>query len=177
VFGSLVKQRSLGQDARSADWIIGAGLFTVNVNGVGIRSMKAPGTAYNDPVIGKDPQPDHMSRYVNTLEDNGGVHINSGIPNKAFYLAAYEIGGYAWEKAGKIWYVALSDRLNSTSSFQNAADLTHAVAGELYGANSLEQQAVKNGWAGVGITIGGSSNPGCLASLISIFRPNVSTRK
>jgi Zn-dependent metalloprotease len=177
VFGSLVKQRSLGQDARSADWIIGAGLFTANVNGVGIRSMKAPGTAYDDLVLGKDPQPDHMSKYVNTVSDNGGVHINSGIPNKAFYLTAYELGGNAWEKAGRIWYVTLSDRLNSTSKFQDAAELTYAVAGELYGANSLEQTAVKNGWAGVGITVGSSSNPGCLASLISVFRPNVSARK
>jgi len=176
VFGSLVKQRSLNQDARSADWIIGEGLFTANVHGVGIRSMKAPGTAYDDPVLGKDPQPDHMSKYVNTVNDNGGVHINSGIPNKAFYLIAYELGGYAWEKAGKIWYVALSDRLNSTSKFQDAANVTHAVAGELYGTNSLEQQAVKNGWAGVGITIGASGS-GCLAALISAFRPNASARK
>jgi Zn-dependent metalloprotease len=44
VFGSLVKQFSLNQTASAADWIIGAGLFTSNVNGVGIRSMKAPGT-------------------------------------------------------------------------------------------------------------------------------------
>ena len=43
-------------------------------------------------------------------KDNGGVHINSGIPNRAFYLAAVESGGYAWEKAGKIRYIALRDR-------------------------------------------------------------------
>ncbi len=68
VFGSLVKQYSLKQTAAQADWIIGEGLFTSNVNGVGIRSMKAPGTAYDDPVLGKDPQPAHMKDYVNTLE-------------------------------------------------------------------------------------------------------------
>ena len=56
VFGSLVKQRVLNQTARQADWIIGEGLFTTNVNGVGIRSMSAPGTAYNDPALGQDPQ-------------------------------------------------------------------------------------------------------------------------
>ena len=66
VFGSLVKQRLRGHNAAAADWIIGEGLFTPNVNGVGIRSMKAPGTAYNDPVLGKDPQPAHMNNYVNT---------------------------------------------------------------------------------------------------------------
>ncbi|HXQ37447.1 MAG TPA: M4 family metallopeptidase, partial [Anaerolineales bacterium] len=60
VFGSLVKQYQLNQIASEADWIIGSGLFTSNVNGVGIRSMKAPGTAYDDPVLGKDPQPAHM---------------------------------------------------------------------------------------------------------------------
>ena len=63
--------------------------------------MKAPGTAYDDPKLGKDPQPAHMDDYVDTFSDNGGVHINSGIPNKAFYLAATAIGGKAWEKAGQ----------------------------------------------------------------------------
>src|SRR5574341_2135080 len=60
VFGPLVKQRGIGQTAAQADWLIGAGLFTANVRGVALRSMKAPGTAYNDPVLGKDPQPAHM---------------------------------------------------------------------------------------------------------------------
>ena len=86
IFGSLVKQYKRGQTADQADWIIGEGLLTSNVNGVGIRSMKAPGTAYNDPVLGKDPQPANMKDYVNTSQDNGGVHINSGIVNHAFYL-------------------------------------------------------------------------------------------
>lgn len=155
VFGSLVKQYQLGQSADQADWIIGAGLLTENVNGIGIRTMKAPGTAYDDPVLGKDPQPAHMRDYVNTISDNGGVHINSGIPNHAFYLTAMEIGGNTWEKAGRIWYVTLRDKLTENSNFQQCADLTHQTAGELFGSGSLEQQAVKNGWAGVGISIGG----------------------
>ena len=53
-----------------------------------LRSMRAPGTAYDDDVLGRDPQPDHLRDYVETSDDNGGVHINSGIPNHAFYLAA-----------------------------------------------------------------------------------------
>ncbi len=170
VFGSLVKQRNLSQTVDQADWLIGAGLITPNVNGVALRSMKEPGTAYNDPVLGKDPQPGHMDNYVNTTSDNGGVHINSGIPNRAFYLTAMELGGFAWEKAGQIWYVTLRDRIQSTSNFQAAADLTHTVAGELFGVNSLEQQAVKNGWAGVGISVGGDTgggeSPGCVTSLL-----------
>lgn len=173
VFGSLVKQYQKNQTAAEADWIIGEGLFTPNVKGVGIRSMKAPGTAYNDPIIGKDPQPGHMNDYVNTVEDNGGVHINSGIPNHAFYITALEIGGYAWKKAGNIWYIALRDKLTATSNFQQAADLTFQVAGQLYGAGGAEQLAVQKGWAAVGITTGGSTSPtppptpgdGCLTAV------------
>ncbi|WP_242056926.1 M4 family metallopeptidase, partial [Planktothrix sp. FACHB-1355] len=150
VFGSLVKQRVLNQTVDEADWIIGAGLFTPNVNGVGIRSMKAPGTAYDDPVLGKDPQPAHMKDIYKGFEDNGGVHINSGIPNHAFYLAAMEIGGYGWEKAGKIWYVALKDRLRQRSNFKRSANNTIAIAGELYGVESMEQKAVRHAWQQVG---------------------------
>ena len=172
VFGSLVKQKLLGQSADQADWIIGEGLLTSNVNGVGIRSMKAPGTAYDDPVLGKDPQPAHMDNYVNTVSDNGGVHINSGIPNHAFYRIATELGGNAWEKAGQIWYVTLKDKLSSNSQFQDCANLTYQTAEELFGVGSLEQQAVKNGWAAVGITISDTPVPptdpggGCLESLL-----------
>jgi Zn-dependent metalloprotease len=157
------------------DWIIGAGLFTENVNGVGIRSMKAPGTAYDDPVLGKDPQPAHMKDYVNTISDNGGVHINSGIPNRAFYVTAVELGGFAWEKAGQIWYVTLKDKLDANSKFQDCANLTYQAAGELFGAGSIEQQAVKKGWADVGLTVGGGPTPepepggGCLSALLRLL--------
>jgi Zn-dependent metalloprotease len=162
VFGSLVKQRALGQTANQADWLIGKGLFTANVSGEAIRSMKAPGTAYNDPVLGRDPQPAHMSNYVNTANDNGGVHINSGIPNHAFYVVATELGGNAWEKAGRIWYITLRDKLQFSSNFQQAAALTFAVAGELYGTGSLEQAAVRKGWDAVGISVQEETEqPGC----------------
>lgn len=179
VFGSLVKQYHLNQDARSADWIIGQGLFTANVHGVGIRSMKAPGTAYDDPALGKDPQPATMAGYVTTTQDNGGVHLNSGIPNHAFYITAYELGGYAWEKAGRIWYTALNSKLTHTANFQDAANATYQAAGELFGANGLEQQAVQKGWNEVGITVAGTGNgggtgtqsPGCLSSLLAMFKP------
>ncbi len=165
VFGSLVKQMTLGQTADQADWLIGAGLLMPNIKGVALRSMKDPGTAYDDPVLGKDPQPADMAHYVNTINDHGGVHINSGIPNRAFYLTATQIGGNAWEKAGKIWYVTLTQMLQSNSTFQDAADKTYAVAGELYGAGSPEQAAVQAGWGGVGITV--NTGAGLLASPIS----------
>lgn len=151
VFGSLVKQRALGQTAAEADWLVGAGLFTEAVRGRALRSLKEPGTAYDDPVLGRDPQPAHMRDYVETDEDNGGVHVNSGIPNKAFYEVAVRLGGFAWERAGRIWYHALTERLSRRATFQEAADATLAAAVELYGLRSPEAQAVREGWAAVGI--------------------------
>jgi len=181
VFGSLVKQYKLQQTADQADWLIGQGLLTSNVKGVALRSMKAPGTAYDDPVLGKDPQPDSMSGYVNTTEDSGGVHINSGIPNRAFYETAVEIGGFAWQKAGMIWYKTLTDKLTVASNFQDAANLTFQTAGEIYGTESAEQNAVAKGWQAVGITVNASSGTptptptpqpqgsGCLTAALRIF--------
>ncbi len=153
VLGSLVKQYVMKQDADKADWLIGAGLFKKKVKGAALRSMKEPGSAYDDPVIGKDPQPGHMKDFVKTTSDNGGVHINSGIPNRAFYLTAIKLGGKAWEKAGMIWYVTLRDRLRENATFQDAAKLTYSVAGNLFGKGSPEQNAVANGWSGVGLQI------------------------
>ena len=151
VFGTMVKQWVLGQSVDQADWLIGAGLFTTAVTGVALRSMKDPGSAYNDSQIGKDPQPKNMANYLDMTEDNGGVHINSGIPNYAFYLAATSIGGNAWEKTGKIWYETLTKRLSPKSDFQSAADGTVSAAGDLFGQNSNEQKAVIDSWRRVGI--------------------------
>lgn len=149
VFGSLVKQRALKQDFAQADWLIGAGLLTARVKGVALRSMKTPGSAYNDPVLGKDPQPGHMRKYVQTNEDNGGCHINSGIPNRAFYLVAEQLKNSF--RAGHIWYVALRDRLRSRTNFREAANIITNVARELYGAKSKEQTAVRKAWGAVGL--------------------------
>jgi len=152
VFGSLVKQYHLGQDARDADWLVGEGLFTPEVHGVALRSMKAPGTAYDDPVLGVDPQPDHMKDYQRVFSDNGGVHINSGIANHAFYLAAVDIGGKAWETTGLVWYLALlSPRLRPTSGFREFAESTVSIAGQRYGATSDEAVAIRGAWTEVGV--------------------------
>ncbi len=156
VFGSLVKQRTLDQTALEADWLIGEGLFAPKVSGTALRSMRAPGTAYDDPILGKDPQPSHMSGYIETADDDGGVHLNSGIPNYAFFLAATAIGGRAWEKAGRIWYVALRDRLRHGSDFADAARLTTAVAADLHGASSPEVEAVLGAWRTVGVAVAGA---------------------
>jgi Zn-dependent metalloprotease len=153
VFGSLIKQWSKKQTAAKADWLIGEGLLTPKVHGTALRSMKAPGTAYDDPRLGKDPQPAHMKNYVKGSADNGGVHINSGIPNHAFYLLATELGGNAWDDAGKIWYDALCNRIRANSNFQDAATASIASAGALFGAGSKQQKAVQGAWSEVGIII------------------------
>ena len=152
VFGVLIKQHVLGQTAAEADWLIGADLLTPRIKGIGLRSMAHPGTAYDDPLLGKDPQPEHMRKFVITREDNGGVHINSGIPNRAFYLVAETLGGFAWEKAGRIWYDTLCDnRLGGEASFEQFAQLTLAHARHRFGAD--EARAVAHGWAEVGVKL------------------------
>jgi len=170
VLGSMVKQRFNDQKTDEADWLIGEGLFTSNVNAMGIRSMKAPGTAYDDPMLGRDPQPGHMDNYVDTTADNGGVHINSGIPNRAFYQLALELGGYSWEKAGLIWYRTLCEELDQTADFQAAADATYRVAGNLFGSGSSEQEAVYKGWQAVGIVPAGGNRRGCRGLISSAWR-------
>jgi Zn-dependent metalloprotease len=94
-----------------------------------------------------------MRDYVRTRFDGGGVHVNSGIPNHAFYRAATLLGGRAWEVAGKIWYHALTRRLRATSRFQQCADATFASAGELYGRGSAPHDAVREAWKAVGISV------------------------
>ncbi|MFC4471301.1 M4 family metallopeptidase [Streptomyces xiangluensis] len=151
VFGSLIKQYTLGQTAAEADWLIGAGLLAPRVTGKALRSMKEPGTAYDDDVLGKDPQPATMDDYVQTGRDNGGVHINSGIPNHAFYLAATTLGGNAWERAGQIWYDVLTGgELDSKANFSDFATLTITQARTAYGEGE-ELQAVTKAWERVGV--------------------------
>ena len=116
--------------------------------------MKAPGTAFDDPLLGKDPQPAHMKNYVRTFKDNGGVHINSGIPNHAFYLVATALGGFAWDKAGRIWYETLRDpQVKPLTGFTRFARRTLVQAGTMFGPESVESKAVKDAWNQVGIKI------------------------
>jgi len=154
VFGSLVEQYALTQSVSEASWLIGAGLFTDEVEGTALRSMKAPGTAYDDDVLGKDPQPAHLDDYVETDDDNGGVHINSGIPNRAFYLVAEALGGNAWERAGQVWYDTLGLDLAPAATFAQFAKATVRAAIRRYGEASAEADAVRAGWATVGVETG-----------------------
>ncbi|MFI1991735.1 M4 family metallopeptidase [Actinoplanes sp. NPDC020271] len=156
VAGSMIKQWSLKQTADQADWLIGSEIFTPSIDADALRSMKAPGTAFDNKLFGKDPQPAHMDHFVELPDtedgDNGGVHVNSGIPNKAFYLVATGIGGNSWEAPGHIWYESMRAS-TPTTDFQGFADTTFAKAAELFGAGSSQQQAVKEAWAQVGISI------------------------
>jgi Zn-dependent metalloprotease len=156
VFGSMVKQYSKAQTVDQADWIIGEGIFTDRVRGRGLRDMRNPGTAYDDPRLGKDPQPDHYSRLYRGPEDEGGVHINSGVPNKAFVLACdgllkAGVARFAWEGAGQVWYDALTRRLSQTAGFRAAAQATIDAAGAKFQGNQAAVQAVTDAWGQVGV--------------------------
>lgn len=153
VFGALAEQRVLGQTAHQADWLIGRGILGAGINGVALRSMKAPGTAYADDLLGTDPQPWHMDQFNTTTDDNGGVHINSGIPNHAFYLFCSYLGGNAWELPGRIWYRTLQDLNNPMASFSDFADQTLRSAAALAGAGSQQAVLLRRAWKLVGIAV------------------------
>ena len=141
VFGSLAKQYAKKQTAAKADWLIGNDIVGPSLKPA-LRSMKAPGTANKF-----DKQPASMDDFVNTAADNGGVHINSGIPNHAFYVAATTMGGRAWEKAGLIWYDSLRDaKIRPTSGFKAFARATVRQAQMRFGDTSDEVDAVRAGW-------------------------------
>lgn len=152
VFGIMIKQRILNQTAANSDWLIGENVLLGDQ--YALRSLKAPGTAYqNHPQLGDDPQPDHMDGYTDDPYDNGGVHLNSGITNHAFYLAATKIGGYAWERTGKVWYAAMCDKemVTQNADFAAFANATKVHAEKLFAGEPTVGQAVAEAWAAVGI--------------------------
>jgi Thermolysin metallopeptidase, alpha-helical domain/Thermolysin metallopeptidase, catalytic domain/Emfourin len=152
VFASMAKQRMLGQTAAEADWLIAEGLFMPGINAKALRSMREPGTAYNDPQIGRDLQVGSMADYVETDADSGGVHINSGIPNRAFALAALDIGGYSWEKAGQVWYnTLLNGQLSARASFESFALATVTSARRLFMNDPSVAEKIRAAWVEVGL--------------------------
>ena len=153
VFASCLKQRLLGQSAAEADWLIGEGIFTARVQGRALRSMAEPGTAYDDPQLGKDPQVGTMADYLQTTEDNGGVHTNSGIPNKAFQLAAVGLGGNSWETAGRVWYAALTSGIPADTDFAGFAAATVTAAEAVSGDAAA---TVREAWSQVGVEAPGA---------------------
>jgi Thermolysin metallopeptidase, alpha-helical domain/Thermolysin metallopeptidase, catalytic domain len=171
VFGAMTKQRVRGQTVDEADWLIGEGLFLPGVEGQALRSMREPGTAYDDPRLGKDPQVGSMSRYVETTDDGGGVHINSGIPNRAFSLAATSLGGRSWEGAGPIWWAALlGGQVGPETDFAGFADATLEAAGRLYGDDSAEWAAIRSAWAEVGVLAPDPDRPSDASGVVFVQR-------
>ena len=150
VFGILVRQWKKGETALKASWVVGADIITPAATRRGIRDMENPGTAFvKDPFLGTDPQPAHLSKIFKGAADRQGVHINSGIPNRAFVLTAKALKGNAWEVAGGIWYKTLL-QLSATSQFIDCAKMTVQVAGT-FGAAATK--AVKAAWKNVGISV------------------------
>ena len=119
VFGTAITQWHLGQSAEEADWLIGDEIMGPTLYGEALRSMREPGKAYDNSLLGQDPQPNHMNGLYKGTGDNGGVHINSGIPNRAFYLAAMGLGDTL--AAARVWYHALQN-LGSQATFKDAAE-------------------------------------------------------
>lgn len=147
VFGTIIKQKYLGQTPGEADWLIGDSIVTDRFPGKAIRSMKAPGTANEF-----DIQPDHMDRYNTDAADNQGVHINSGIPNKAFYLAATALG---MEDASQIWFEVLG-QLWRTADFSDMLRECLDVAKRLSGEGRVQagaESAISDSFSAVGLTI------------------------
>lgn len=138
VFGTFIEFYA---QPSQADWLAGEDVWTPNKSGDALRSLENP-TLYG--------QPDNMKNYKYTSSDNGGVHTNSGIPNKAAYLIATNPKvGIA--KAEQIYYRALCNYLTSSASFSDAKTALAQSAEDLYGANSPEYNAVITAWNSVGL--------------------------
>lgn len=150
VFGTVVTQLVSGETAEKADWLIGDEIMGPELYGEALRSMSEPGTAYDNTIMGKDPQPAHMKDIYTGTADHGGVHINSGIMNKAFYLTAIEIGT---DQATLIWYNALQN-LWATANFKDAVGQIVKVARILVKNNKVEKastQRVRTAFREVGL--------------------------
>ncbi len=144
VFGIQVKQRVLGQDSHTSNWLIGEDIVGPAL-APALRSMKDPGHANPH-----DDQPADMDGSV----DGGDVHTNSGIPNRAFYVVATTLGGYSWDIAGPIWYATLCDpALSPNASFRQFARLTVKHAQRKYGRSSKEADAFGSGWEAVKVAL------------------------
>lgn len=149
-FGSAITQYANKQNAGEADWLIGDEIMGPTLFGEALRSMSAPGTAYDNPLMGKDPQPDHMSNYYTGPDDNHGVHINSGIPNKAFYLVATSLGT---DTAVRIWYQGLQ-KLFPTAQFADAVQVLVEAARTLVKSKQVpagSTQVVRSAFKAVGL--------------------------
>lgn len=155
VMGYLVYMYTHRLDVNHANWLLADGILHVGNKSYPLRSFKAPGTAYDIPELGKDPQPAKYGDLYKGSEDNGGVHINSGIPNHAFYLFATEVGGNAWDKAGLIWFTTMMTphAFKSNASMKDFANATIKVADKLFPQDQVVQTAIRRAWKEVEVLL------------------------
>jgi Zn-dependent metalloprotease len=158
MFGSQVKQQSLNQTVDQADWLIGDFVLADTPDGKkqSLRSMKNPGSAYDNKIIGRDPQPAHMGDYIdspNTEEgDYGGVHINSGIPNKWFALSSISLGGHSWDYTGQVVYDVMNNRrIRHNATFSEFANATVTSSQTLFKEQPKVHDAIVTAWREVGV--------------------------
>jgi Zn-dependent metalloprotease len=151
VFGTAITQWAAGERPDEADWLVGDEIMGPELYGEALRSMAHPGTAYDNAILGKDPQPAHYDDRYTGPADNGGVHINSGIGNRAFYLAATELGDTM--EATRIWYHALH-LLPSNATFAQAAEQVATSARILVMSGAASKgatQIIRGAWRAVGV--------------------------
>ena len=148
--------RSTGRSDRAPDYLIGEDVVTSALPGAptGLRSMSDP-RAFGDP--------DHYAIRYTGPEDNGGVHINSGISNHAFYLAieggtnrtsglaVTGVGGGNREQIERIFYRGFTSYLTPSATFAQARQATLRAASELFGDASPAFRAVQQAWTAVGV--------------------------
>nr|WP_316639386.1 M4 family metallopeptidase [uncultured Roseateles sp.] len=149
VFGMLIRQWKTKQTAAKSDWLIGKDIMGPGTKAKALRDF-GPGKAYeNDPNLGTDPQPKNLKDKFVGSWDNGGVHLNSGIPNHAFYLFAKAVGGNAFDEPAAIWYETMR-KLSSNSQFADMVSTTQMVATKNHGAGSKQLKALNDAWKAVG---------------------------
>ena len=146
VFGSMFRQWEKNQTTATADWLIGSDIMGPVSKGKGytcLRDMAAPKAAH-----ALAPQPDHYYPGIGNLDP----HYSSGVPNLAFTNAAKAIGGKSWEKAGQIWYKALTGFGPSPNmTMSQFASRTRALSTSMFPALPAVHTAVHNAWTGVGL--------------------------
>ncbi len=161
VFASIQLQMMLGQKVTEATWKIGLGLLLGKLKDQCLRSMSAPGTAYDNKYMGKDDQPktyaDLLTRKDPNNEDNGNVHLGSSIGNLAFYLVCMELyrkdpdnSQYSWGKALDLWLKTCTG-LPSTCTYPQFANIMIQRAKEIDKGEGVTWQAVQKVWTELGV--------------------------
>jgi Zn-dependent metalloprotease len=159
VFGALVELYADGGVISADTWKIGEDAYTPSISGDALRYMNNPHLAGNYGYTSND-DPDHYSERYTGTGDSGGVHINSGIGNHAFYLAAaggthhlsgVTVTGIGTTDAGKIWYRALTVYMTSGTNFAGARTAMLSAAADLFGTSSQQYLTVRTAWCAVGV--------------------------